>query len=296
MRTDVPHDPTVWYRRTTRLRWWWRRGGWRHLALAPLAVACLLPLFWMVATSLREPGQPLPSTPEWIPDPISWDNYPAVFDLVDLWRYAANSAFVVGLAVPLTVVVASWAGFALALLPATWRLRVTVYSFVVLMVPLAAVWIPRFVLFNEAGLTDTPWALIAPALMGTSPFYVMLCMWGFLRVPAEVYEAARLDGAGVVRMWAGIGLPLARGSIAAVAMLAFVVYWSNYLDPLLFIRTPERQTLPFVLQMLFQLARSDWPLLMAGATMVTGPVVVVFLLGQRYLLEEVRMIGGSSGK
>ena len=246
----------------------------------------------MVATSLREPGQPLPSAPEWIPDPISWDNYPAVFDLVDLWRYAANSVFVVSLAVPLTVVVASWAGFALALLPATWRLRVVVYSFVVLMVPLAAVWIPRFVLFNEVGLDDTPWSLIAPALMGTSPFYVMLCMWGFLRVPAEVYEAARLDGAGVVRMWAGIGLPMARGSIAAVAMLAFVIYWSNYLDPLLFIRTPERQTLPFALQILFQLARSDWPLLMAGATMVTGPVVVVFLLGQRYLLEEVRKIGG----
>src|SRR5215203_2896718 len=138
MRTDAPHDPSLWYRRISRLRWWWRRGGWRHIALAPLAVACLLPLFWMVATSLREPGQPLPSTPEWIPDPISWDNYAAVFDLVDLWRYAANSVFVVGMAVPLTVVVASWAGFALALLPATWRLRVTVYSFVVLMVPLAA--------------------------------------------------------------------------------------------------------------------------------------------------------------
>jgi multiple sugar transport system permease protein len=159
------------------------------------------------------------------------------------------------------------------------------------MVPLAAIWIPRFVLFTKLGLDNTPWALIAPALMGTSPFYCMRCRWGFLRVPAEIYEAARLDGAGVLRMWAGIGLPLARGSIAAVAMLAFVVYWSNYLDPLLFIRTPERQTLPFALQMLYQLARSDWPLLMAAATLVTGPVVAVFLLGQRYLLEEVRRIG-----
>lgn len=278
-------------RRLVHVRRWWRGGGWRHLCLVPLAVACLLPLFWMASTSLRAPGRPLPSTPEWIPDPISWDNYPTVFDLVDLWRHAANSTFVVALAVPATVLVASWAGFALALLPASWRLSVTVYSFLVMMVPLAAVWIPRFVLFNEAGLADSPWALIAPALMGTSPFYVLLCMWGFLRVPAEIYEAARLDGAGVLRLWAGIGLPLARGSIAAVAMLAFVFYWSNYLDPLLFIRTPERQTLPFALQMLFQLARSDWPLLMAAATMVTGPVVAVFLLGQRYLLEEVQRIG-----
>jgi multiple sugar transport system permease protein len=254
------------------------------LAVAALA---LLPLVWMVTTSLREPGQPLTRRLEWVPDPIAWSNYVEVFRLIDLWRFAANSAFVVAIAVPLTIVVASWAGFAMAQLPQRWRLRLTLLSFCLEIVPQTALWIPRFVLFKEAGLVDTPWALIAPALMGTSPFFVLFFLWAFLRVPREVFEAARLDGAGPLRTWAGIGLPLARPTTAAVAMLAFIYYWSNYIDPLLYIQTIENQTLPFALRMLYQLASSDWPLLLAAATMITAPAVLVFLLGQRYFLGEL---------
>jgi multiple sugar transport system permease protein len=253
----------------------------------PVAVVGVLPLVWMVSTSLREAGRPPARSLEWVPDPVAWGNYREVFGLLDLWRFAANSAFVVAVATPVTIVVASWAGFALAQLPQGWRLRLTLLSFALLMVPLTAIWVPRFIVIKQLGLVDTPWALIAPAFMGTSPFYVLLFLWGFLRVPKEVYEAARLDGAGAFRIWAGIGLPLARPTAAAVGMLAFVHYWSSYVDPLLYIQTTEKQTLPFALKMLFQLARSDWPLLLAAATTVTGPVIVVFLLGQRYFLGEL---------
>ncbi len=264
------------------------RGLWRHAILLPISGLFLLPLVWMVTTSLRETGRPLSRTLEWIPQPIAWDNYPAVFEMLPLWRFAANSAFVAGIAVPVTMVVASWAGFAMAQLPQIWRLRLTALSFAALMVPLTAVWLTRFVLFQRAGLTDTPWALIAPAIMGTSPFYVLLFLWTFLRVPNEIYEAARLDGAGALRIWAGIAMPLARPTTLAVGVLAFVLYWSSFIDPLIFIQSTERQTLPFALQMLHQLDRSNWPLLMAGAVMVTAPVVIAFLLVQRAFLQEFR--------
>lgn len=263
------------------------RVPWRHLAGIAVGIVCLLPLVWMVSTSLREIRQPPPRTVEWLPSPIAWGNYAAVFDLVDLWRFAANSTFVVAIATPLTVVVASWAGFAMAQLPQGWRLRLILVSFVLMMVPLTAIWVPRFIVFKQVGLIDTPWALIAPAFMGTSPLYVLIFLWAFLRVPKEVYEAARLDGAGPFRVWAGIGLPLARPTAAAVAMLAFVFYWSSYLNPLLYIQSTEKQTLPFALRVLHQLAPSDWPLLLAAATMVTAPVILVFLLGQRYFLGEL---------
>jgi multiple sugar transport system permease protein len=252
-----------------------------------VAVLAVWPLVWMISTSLRDPGQPLSRRLELVPDPIAWSNYREVFDLVDLWRFASNSAIVVAVAVPLTVLVASWAGFAMAQLPPTWRVRLIVFSLAVEIVPQTALWVPRFVLFKQAGLIDTPWALIAPALMGTSPFFCLFFLWAFLRVPREVFEAARLDGAGPLRIWAGIGMPLARPTATAVAMLAFLYYWSNYVDPLLFIQTTEKQTLPFALRMLYQLASSDWPLLLAAATMVTAPVVLVFLLGQRYFLGEL---------
>jgi len=172
--------------------------------------------------------------------------------------------------------------------PREWRLRLTLLSFGVQMVPLTAVWLTRFVLFKQLGLIDTPWALIAPAAMGTSPFYVLLFLWTFLRVPRDVFESARLDGANPLRVWAGIAMPLARPTIIAVSVLAFVLYWSSFVDPLVYIRSTDRQTLPFALQMLFQLDRSNWPLLMAGAVLVTAPVVLVFLLAQRYFLQEFR--------
>src|SRR5687768_7114806 len=115
---------------------------WRPVAGLAVSLLAILPLVWMVTTSLREPGQPLTRRLEWVPDPIAWGNYPEVFRLIDLWRFAANSAFVVAIAVPLTLVVASWAGFALAQLPQRWRLRLTLLSFALEIVPQTAIWIP----------------------------------------------------------------------------------------------------------------------------------------------------------
>lgn len=127
-----------------------------------------------------------------------------------------------------------------------------------------------------------------PAFGGSSPFYVLLFLWTFLRMPRELAEAARLDGAGALRIWAGIAMPLARPTIVAVGMLAFVLYWSNFVDPLLYLQTTEKQTLPYALQTLHQLDSTNWPLLMAGAAMVTAPVVLVFLLAQRAFLQQFR--------
>ncbi|MEA2511915.1 MAG: hypothetical protein QOF33_2960 [Thermomicrobiales bacterium] len=260
----------------------------RHLVLIAVATLFLLPLVWMVTTSLRQAGQPLPRSIDWIPQPIAWGNYPKVFDLIDFARFAANSLLVALSAVPLTVVTASWAGFALSQISQRWRLRLTVLSFATLMVPLAAVWLPRFILIKEVGLIDHRAALVVPALMGTSPFYVMLFLWTFVRVPGEVYEAARLDGAGAFRIWAGIALPLARPTTVAVAVLTFVYYWSSFNEPLFYIQSTSKMTLPLGLHALLQLDRTNWPILMAGAVMVTAPVVVLFIVAQRALSQEYR--------
>ena len=275
------------WRRPGRLR---RRvgDGWRHAVALPIAALFLLPLAWLVATSLREGGRPPARRLEWVPDPISWANYPAVFDALPILTFAANSLLVAGIAVPVTVLVASWAGFAMAQLPGLWRWRLAALSFAALMVPVTAVWVPRFALFRAAGLVDTPWALIAPAAMGTSPTFALLFLWTFLRVPPAIYEAARLDGAGALRLWAGIAMPLARPTAVAVAVLAFGDYWSNFVDPLLYIQSTEKQTLPLALRALNELGRTDWPKLMAGVTLLTLPLVGVFLVAQRAYLRQVR--------
>ncbi|HEX2497065.1 MAG TPA: hypothetical protein VHK46_09545, partial [Gaiellaceae bacterium] len=169
-------------------------GGWRQPAAIVVAVAFLLPLWFMVSGSLREPGLPPPRAPELIPSPISTASYHEAFDLVDLTLYTVNSLIVAALTVPLAVLVASLAGFAMLLVAGRARVVLVGFSFAALMIPVTALLVPRFTMFRWLGLIDTWVPLIAPALLGLSPFYVLLFYWSFRRLPLELFEAARLEG------------------------------------------------------------------------------------------------------
>jgi multiple sugar transport system permease protein len=266
-----------------------RLVGLGHRLLATIvALLFLLPLLWTLSASLHEPGAGARRMIAGIPSPAAWGNYREVFRVVDLLRYAANSLFVIALAVPITIVVASWAGFTISQLPRKWRWRCVALSVLCLMVPLTAIWLPRFILFKEAGLVDRRIALVVPALMGTSPFYILLFVWTFVRLPREIYEASRLDGATPWRMWKDIALPLARPAIVAVAVLSAVHYWNSVIEPLLLIRTDANNTVSLGLRVLYSLDRTNWPLIMAGAIVVLAPVVLVFVLAQRAFLQDAR--------
>jgi multiple sugar transport system permease protein len=267
-----------------------RHGGTalRVAAGALVSVTMMLPLLWMVATSLRERGSVPPRTLELVPDPVAWENYREIFDLLPLATMARNSVVIAAVAVPLSVLCASWAGFALALLAPRARRWLVATAFVAAMIPTTAFWVTRFVLFSKLGLVDTWWPLILPALTGTSPLFALIYLWSYLGVPRDVFDAARLDGAGAIRTWATIAFPLARPTTIAVAMLTFTMHWNNFTDPLIYIQSLDRQTLPFGLAALFQLAPTDWPLLMAASVLLTAPAVIVFLIGQRAFMPGAR--------
>jgi multiple sugar transport system permease protein len=209
-----------------------------------------------------------------------------VFDLLPFGRYLVNSLAVVALAIPLTLVTASMAGFAMAQLEQRTRMRLVVLSVALILVPVTALWLTRFLLFRWVGLTDSLLALVVPALMGSSPLFVLLFYWTFRRVPVELFELAHLEGAGALTVWRRIGLPLAAPTGVAVAILTFLLYWSDFINPLLYLRSPELYTLPLGLRQLQQLDRSDWPLLMAGSVLLVVPVIVFFLVIQRRFLGE----------
>jgi multiple sugar transport system permease protein len=239
---------------------WSRTLGFHAAALAAAAVF-LVPGAWVLAASLRRPGLPPPATIEWLPAAPAWSNYARIFEILPLAQYAANSLLVAGLAVPLTILVASWAGFAMAQLPPRARYALLALAVVVRMVPLTAVWLTRFLVLRELGLVDTTWA--------------------FRRQPVAMYEAARLEGLGPLRIWARIAMPLARPATAAVALLTFVQYWSDFMNPLLYLKSDERYTLAVGLRVLQQLDATHWPLLMAGAVVMMLPVLVLLVLVQR---------------
>jgi multiple sugar transport system permease protein len=150
----------------------------------------------------------------------------------------------------------------------------------------AALVVPLFAIFRALGLTDTYWPLVAPALIGFSPFYVLLFYWSFRRVPRELVEAARLEGFSPLRTWWRVAMPLVRPVTTAVALLAFVFSWGNFLDPLVYVFDERLFTLPLGLRSLAQLDRQNFPVLLAGSVAATLPVLVAFAYLQRFFLAE----------
>lgn len=258
----------------------------RGLAGAFVAAVFLVPLALMISGSLRRAGAPPPRTPELVPDPVSFENYGRALELVDLARHAMNSLLVAAVAVPLTVLVASWAGFALSQLRGRVETLVVGLSFVALMVPTTALLVPRFAIFRTLELTNTYVPLIAPALIGMSPFYVLVYWWSFRRVPRELFDAAAIDGGTPFRTWWQVGMPSVRGTTAAVALLAFIFTWGNFLDPLIYLFDARLFTLPLGLKSLAQLDAANYPVLLAGAVFATAPVVAAFVVAQRFFLHE----------
>jgi multiple sugar transport system permease protein len=265
-------------------------GGRRWRTLGALAVLVLFsaPLLIILPGSLREPGQPPPRTLELLPDPVVFSNYEHAVDLAGLGRATVNSLLVVAFAVPLSVLVASWAGFALVQLPRRLARVVIGAAVVALMVPLTALLVPRFAIFRTLGLTDTFVPLIAPALVATSPLYVLVYYASFRQLPRDLWDACRLEGMSPLRTWRRVAMPLVRPVTAAVAALAFVLTWANFLDPLVYVYRRELFTLPLALRSLATLDPTNYPLLLAGAVVATAPVVAVFLIAQRWFLHEYR--------
>ena len=244
------------------------------------AILLLLPLLFMVTTSLYPPGEPLPTTLRLLPARPTFVNYQGIFDLLPLWRYTFNSLIVVLLAVPITLVVSSWAGLGMARLSRPAQRRWIVISLLVLLVPGIALWSSRFLLYRTLSWYDTVWALVPPAWMGTSPFYILMFYRACRRIPAALFDAAQIDGAGVLRTWWSIVLPMARTTAVGVALLTFVFYWGDFISPLLYLRRGDKYTLPVALQTLQQLSRSDWSLMLAAAVWTMAIPILLFLLLQ----------------
>ena len=218
---------------------------------------------------------------EWLPDPVAWSNYDLVDRFIPLGQMMRNSLMVVAIAVPLTILVASLGGFAIAAATPKARRVLIGLSLVALMVPVTALWVPRFALFKWLGLTDSLVPLVAPALMATTPFYVLLFALAYWRIPRNLFDAARLDGLSPFQIWWRVALPLARPTIFAVGVLAFAAHWSNFVEPLLYLSSPEKFTLPLGLRALQTLEPANHPILLAASVLVTIPPVVAFLLAQR---------------
>lgn len=255
--------------------------------MVALSALFLAPLVVMVLGSLQRPLQPPPDGLDLWPSPVEWGNYASVSAFMPLGRLLLNSVVLVVVAVPVTVVVTSLAG--LSVVTARGRTRRWLLGLTVLMmlVPAAALWVPRVVLLRSLGLTDTKVTVALLALAGTTPFYVLLFALAFSRIPTSVLEAATLEGLSPYAVWLRIALPLARPAVVAVAALSFLYYWSTFMDPLTLVSSPDNWPLALGLRGLADMEAALYPVYLAAAVLVTAPALLVFAAAQRSFFSSV---------
>lgn len=273
-----------------------RRSLTRSLRAAPLyaglivgAITTLFPFLWMVSTSLKPDLELFRTPPQLIPSPFVPENYGRVADLMPIWRFAANSVFVAVVTTALQVLTSAMAAYAFARLRFRGRDALFVLYLTTLMVPFQVVVVPLFIEMRYLGLVDTYPGLILPAI--ASAFGTFLLRQAFLGVPRELEEAAFVDGAGYFRVFWQIALPLVRPALAAFAIFAFMASWNSFLWPLVIVSSEELMTLPLGLANLHGQYVTQWNLVMAGTTISVVPILVVYLLAQRHIVQGVAMSG-----
>ena len=250
----------------------------------------LLPFAWMFSTSWRLAKDSFSLPPQWWPTTWHPENYREVLDNIPFVAFVVNSLKVTVLITLGQLVTCSMAAYAFARLRFPGRDVLFLVFLSQLMVPQQVTIIPVFVLIRIFGLLDTHWALIIPALF--SAFGTFLLRQFFLTIPNELEDAARVDGAGYVRTFVQIILPLAGPALATLTIFTFNFYWNEFFRPLLFISTWEHMTLPLGLTIMKGfLGVGNVAAIMAGVSMGILPVLVVFLLAQRYLIEGVTLTG-----
>jgi multiple sugar transport system permease protein len=248
------------------------------------------PFLWMLATSLRTPqGVASGGISLW---PIQWrfSNYTDGLASFPFWHYLANSAISTLIPVVGTVIVSSFVGFAFARIPARGAGILFGIVLATMLLPGEVTLVPQFILFRSLDMVDTLYPIILPSLFG-SAFFIFLFRQFYMRLPADMSEAALVDGAGWFRIWWSIYLPLSKPVLIAAAVLQFMGSWNNFLGPAIYITTDRWKTLPLALAGFSSVNSTDTTLLMATSIVVIAPCIVIFFLAQKYIVGGISFTG-----
>jgi multiple sugar transport system permease protein len=255
------------------------------------AILMVMPFLWMFSTSLRPSAESYKLPPAWLPTQWHFENYAAVFQsTVPFLAFALNSTKITLFVVLGQLITCSMAGFAFARLRFPGRDILFIVLLASLMVPQQVTIIPVFIIMKNLGLADNHLSLILIGL--TSAFGVFLLRQFFLTVSQDLIDAAKIDGAGPWMIFSRIALPLAGPSLSALAIITFNNTWNNYFYPLIFLTTWDNMTLPLGITALRgYLSSGNGSVVMAAVAMTILPVLVVFLVAQRWIIQGVTQSG-----
>jgi len=264
--------------------------AWSLLAVG--ALAFLAPVGWMVSTSFKEESKVATARPVWIPDPPVLDNYRSLGEKIEeapFGRWLLNSALVSTSVVVLVLLICALTAYPLARMRFPGRDALFFLILATMMLPSQATLIPNFLTVQALGWFDTYAALIIPGLAG--PFGVFLLRQFMMTIPRELEEAAIVDGCGPWRTWAQLILPLSRPALATLAVLTFLGAWNDFMWPLVVTNSLEMRTVPIGIMIFQGRYTTQYGLLMASALVASAPVILAFLLLQRFVIRGIVLTG-----
>lgn len=253
------------------------------------AITMLVPLVWMLSTSLKGAGGVFEFPPTWFKRPLMWGNYRAAWEALPFGRYYFNSFFVAVAVTAGQVVTSSMAAYAFARLDFHGRDRLFFAYLATMMVPGAVTMIPVFILLRTMNWIDTYWALILPGIF--TAYGTFMLRQFLMGIPRELEEAAVIDGCTHVGIFVRIILPLSKPALATLATFTFIGSWRDFMWPLIVTNSEEMRTLPVGLASFQGMFYTNWTLLMAASVLVMLPLLVIFVFNQRYFVESIRMAG-----
>jgi multiple sugar transport system permease protein len=272
-----------------------RRKALMHAALYTLlilmAVVWMFPLYWIIRTAFMEFGQIRKYPPVFFPLPIVFTNFTEGLGALPFDRYYLNTLIITVSCVVGVVFTGSLSSFAFSRL--RWPGRDKVFSLLLtsMMLPSAVTLVPTFIGWSKIGGVDTFLPLTVPAWFGGGAFSIFLLRQFFMCVPREYDEAAYVDGANYFTIYARVLMPCIKPALISVAMFAFINAWNDFLLPLVYLNDANKFTISVGLRTFMGMYNSEWGYMMAATVVAVAPVVVVFFIGQKYIVEGVVMTG-----
>ena len=254
------------------------------------AVAILLPFWWMFSPALQTPAGVYSHPPQWFPANPQWENFRQATTVVPFWRGLRNTLILTIPPLAVGLLASALAAYAFARLRFPGREALFGALLATLMIPGAVTMVPLFVLFRELRWVDSFRPLIVPGLFGGA-YAIFFLRQYFRSIPPDLDEAARIDGCNPWQTFWRILLPLAHAPLATLGVFGFLGGWNEFLGPLIYLNSSERFPLQLVLAEFQSLYYTDWSLIMAGAFLACVPVIALYLLAQRYVVEGIAVTG-----
>jgi multiple sugar transport system permease protein len=270
----------------------YREYSWRivlHIVLIIVSLTMVVPLLWMVSTSLKNNTELYKYPLVWIPEKLQWQNYPDVLKAIPLGKFFFNSVFVATIVTLLQLCACAMGAYAFARLNFKGKNAIFLFYLATVMIPGQVTMIPMFLVFSNLRAIDTYWALIIPGIF--SAYGTFLLRQFFMGIPKDLENSVRIDGGSYFLCFVRIILPLSKPALATLGTFTFLNNWNNFMWPLLVTNKVSMKTLPVGI-MFFQGQYSiQWQLLMAAATMSLLPMLIFYLFTQRYFVAGITMSG-----